>query len=181
MTGNTTDTTDDRRLRWDVVEVLIRMSLILGVVVTVGAVGWGAHTAAAQSTNNSTNVSDAAPYYESADPDQVEADQNEWLAGIEEPTLTGMADLLTRIGTVWVGVGSGQGGGPAGVMLTGLVVLGTVLSTAAATRVGPVAGGALAVTTVLTLGGLGLIPGWVTAVALFILGAVAVGVMRRSI
>jgi hypothetical protein len=189
-----TSHSDGRPLRWGLVETIVRFVLVLGVLTTVLAVGWGAHTAAAQQNNSTAtvtatptptptpgpNASDVAPMYDDASASDVEAEQDAWLAGIEEPTLPAMLDLLTRVGVVWIGVGGAQGGGPAGVLLTGLVVLGAVLSTATTARVGPVAGGALATATILVLGSLGLAPQWVIAVALFLLGAVAVGVLRRS-
>jgi hypothetical protein len=136
-------------------------------------------TAAAQ-TNNST-LDEAAPYYNNSTSVNATPPLDVWLAGASEPTLQTMLDLAIRSTTFWLGTGTAPGGGPAGVLLTTLLVGGAVLAMVRGSRIGLVAGGVVGLSAVGLMVTMGLAPRWLFAIALLLVGLVATGVFARVV
>lgn len=126
------------------------------------------------------SVGEKAPFYENATADP---NNESWMAGHENPSLTNVTHYVTRLGGFVIGSGvEAQGGvGMAGPMLLGLVVAGALLSAGASPRVGVVGGSVLFVASVAVLATTGLLPTWLYAIALFAIGLVAATVLIRLV
>jgi hypothetical protein len=127
--------------------------------------------------NNSTNVSDVAPYYEEG---TATPDTDRWTDGHREPALTTLLEYLARApGFILGNGGAAQGGGLASGLLLSVVLLGGVVSVGATSNVGSVGGAVLGVVGVVGLATAGFVPAWMRVVVLFGLGAVLAAVVIR--
>lgn len=126
-------------------------------------------------SDNTTNVSDIAPYYEN---NSTSVQNDTWLEGRGDATLENTTGMFARIGTFVVGSGVRGENVWAGPLVLGLVLVGAALGALAGTA-GIVAGSVVGVALVATLVQLGLAPAWVWAVVLFALGLVATTVYIR--
>jgi hypothetical protein len=153
--------------------------VLLGLATLIVLVHLATGAAAAQ-PNNST-LDDAAPYYNNSTSVNATPPLDVWLAGASEPTLQTMLDLAIRSTTFWLGTGTAPGGGPAGVLLTTLLVGGAVLAMVRGSRIGLVAGGVVGLSAVGLMVSMGLAPRWLFAIALLLVGLVAAGVFARVV
>jgi hypothetical protein len=161
----------------DPIDVLL---VLLGLAALLLLVHMATGAAAAQ-PNNSTSLDDAAPYYNNSTTANATPPLDVWLAGASEPTLQTMLDLAIRSTTFWLGTGTAPGGGPAGVLLTTLLVGGAVLAMVRGSRIGLVAGGVVGLSAVGLMVTMGLAPRWLFAIALLLVGLVAAGVFARVV
>lgn len=143
------------------------VSLVLGLL---WAGGFGTATVAAQ-TNNTTNISEVAPYYENhTDTPNLES----WTAGATEPSVATLAHWLSRIPTFVLGDGgTAQGGGPMAGLLFSVILIGGVAAVGSSASVGSVGGAVLGTVGILGLVAAGFVPVWLKVILLFVLGAVA--------
>jgi hypothetical protein len=153
--------------------------VLLGLATLIVLVHLATGAAAAQ-PNNST-LDDAAPYYNNSTSVNATPPLDVWLAGASEPTLQTMLDLAIRSTTFWLGTGTAPGGGPAGVLLTTLLIGGAVLAMVRGSRIGLVAGGVVGLSAVGLMVTMGLAPRWLFAIALLLVGLVAAGVFARVV
>jgi hypothetical protein len=138
------------------------------------ALSAGGGAAAAQS-----NVSNTSPYYNNT---TDEIDNETWMEGREEPTLTNVSAWVTRVSTFVIGSGGAGGGvGAAGALLTGALVFALVIAMVGATEVGVVGGAVAGISGVFLLVELGLAPSWLYVVVLGALGIVATAVFLRVV
>ena len=126
--------------------------------------------AAANDDTTTISVDEKAPYY--ADHSNESADVGSWMSGRESATLANVTHFLTRVPGFLVGTGS-TGGGPTGMLLSGLIVLAAFLGTTLGTDVGPVGGTTVSVVAIAGLTSVGMLPQWLSAVTLFAVGLVA--------
>jgi len=141
---------------------LITVGLIaLALVVTVGPVA-----AAPDYYNNST----------------TETGQDVWMDGHEDPSITNVTHYIGRLQAVVFGSGvSAQGGGgAASALLSGGMVVAVFLGAAFGTSIGAPAAVVIAVATASSLAALNLLPAWLYAIMLFVLGLMATAVFLRS-
>lgn len=130
---------------------------------------------AAAQANNST-----AGYYNNTTPS---VDNQTWLSGMENATLDDQVTMLTRLSTIVVGSGptTQGGGGPAGVLVFGFVMMGSAVAMLARSNVGSVGGGTLFVAIAGGIVLLGYAPGWMWAVILLGVGAILTAAYLRSV
>lgn len=147
--------------------------LVVGALLAAPAVGIGAVVA----EEEEESPEDKAPMYED---EEVEPDTDGWLEDMDEPSVSAIVTLMSRLGTFVVGGGAGAAmSQSAPALMTGLLVLGTALGMVVGTGVGSVGGSVLAVTGVFATVAVGLAPAWGTAIAVFGVGLVAAAVFRR--
>lgn len=135
---------------------------------------------AAAQTNNTTNVSDVAPYYEN---ESTQVDNQSWMNGRQNATLDNIVHYATRIGPFIIG-GTGtsaQGGGYVGPAMISLFFLGFILSMLLSSRAGVVGSVTIAIAAGGGLASAGVAPGWLFAVALFVVGAILARVIRSQL
>lgn len=155
-----------------------RLLLAIAVVVVFVATsaGAGVGTAAAQD-NNTTNVSEVAPYYENQTRTPA---VDSWTSGARDPSLANLTNYLARIpGFVLGDGGDAQGGGSATGLVFGLLLLGGLVGVASGTTLGGVGGSVLGVIGVAGFATAGLLPWWLYVVLLFVVGGVAAAVGIR--
>jgi len=153
--------------------MMIRKLIFAGLVLLAAC----AAPVAAQSTATPTPT--APGYYDNS---SGSADSGAWLAGMEDASLEDILELSVRVGPFVIGTGSAQGGvGSAGVLLTGALVGGIVVSTGIRGRVGPVGGAVLAVVTTFVFAEVAIGPSWLYAVVLFMVGLITTVVLVRAL
>ena len=111
-----------------------------------------------------------------ADPVFNETDtieQDEWMIGVEEPTLENVITMLQRVSSYAI-IGSGEGGLVPGI-LVGMLVVGAV----GFNRVGFVAGGVATGVSAMAITSMGIGPMWFDAAFLMVLGLVLAVVYLR--
>jgi hypothetical protein len=159
--------------------ISIAAILVICGVAAVVALGTLPGGAAAQ-TNNTTNTTATPPgYYENASTTTPSG----WLEDRQDPTLVNVSALATRVGTFVIGSGSTTqgGGGPAGVVVFGLVVVGSVLGVVRGASVGSVAGPILLIAAAAVIVSVGLAPLWLYAVILLGVGVVGAAAILRAL
>jgi len=143
-------------------------TVLLGLL-TISGIG----TVAA--ANNSSNVSDVAPYY-TANDSQV---MNEtWLENNTEPTAENTTSLFVRLSTFVIGSGVRGNQVWAGTLTMGIVFGGAVIGAVAGVA-GVVGGAVIGFAMLSGMVTLGMAPAWVWPVALFALGLILTGVYIR--
>lgn len=148
--------------------LLVLLLAGLGPVLLVGGSG------TVLATNNTT----VAPLY-NATPAPV-VDNASWSQGRHNVTLENVSSYLGSFGPLVIGTGDGNG--VAGALITGLLVFGIVISLTGPSRPGTVAGGVLGSVVAAAMVSIGLAPQWILAIVLFaiatLLGAVFLRVVR---
>lgn len=150
---------------------LALFSLVAGAVAT---------PVAAQNTATPTPTpTQTPPGYYDGEPGTV--DNSGWLGGLTDASLDDILTMLTRVGPWAIGSAPAQGGvGSAGVLLTGGLVGSIVLGTGVRGRVGPVGGAVFAVASSFAFLSVGVGPGWLYAVVLFVVGLVVSVALIRA-
>lgn len=144
-----------------------------GLLVALAALS----TPAVAQTNNTTNISEKAPYY--AD-ENAQVDNESWLEGNRNATLENTTTWVTRLGSFVIGTKPGSSQDEAaGALLVGLLMFGLVLGSIGPNRVGFVAGSTMGSATIAGLVISGLAPEWLWAVVLFVIGIVATAAFFR--
>lgn len=152
-------------------EVVTATALLAVLVMSIVPAG-------AAQTNNSTDISDVAPYYE--DNSTSEVRNESWMANRQSPTLDNTTHYLTRVGGFVIGSAPAQGGvGPAGIMLLSLTLFGAFIGAGEGRTLGPIGGSVLAVVLASSVATIGLAPHWIYAVMVFALGLVLAAVSMR--
>lgn len=152
----------------------------LWVAVAIGLLAFLTDVASAQATPTPTvNASDVAPYYA----DATATPDNSTLANRSDPTLENVSFWAVQSGGWIFGTGSLAPGGVglAGPLLIGVTAGGALLGPIGAERVGPVAGGVLAMSVLFGLGAATITPAWVPAMGLFLLGLLVTVVVLRTL
>jgi len=152
-------------------QVLLVVMLLATIVPVGGAVA---------QTNNTTNVSDVAPYYEG---NTSEVNNESWMSGRENATLDNIVHYATRIGPFVIG-GTGaeaQGGGYVGPAMVSLFIMGFILSMLLSSRAGVVGSVTIAIASAGGLANAGVAPGWIFAVVLFVVGMILARVIRSQL
>jgi len=162
--------TDWREEAISIASIIVMLGVV-ALVASSGAIG----TATAQTNNTST----PPPYYDNAS----NATPSGWLDNRQEPTLVNVSAMLTRVGTFIIGTGGTTqgGGGPAGVIVFGLTVLGVVLGVVRGSSVGSVGGSVVVIAAAAVIVSVGLAPMWLYAVILFGVGIVAATAILRAL
>lgn len=156
------------RRRARLVSVLLVTLTLASLTVPLAAAG-----------NNSTNVSEKAPYYDNTSTDVA---NESWMAGHERPTLHNVTSMLTRVGTFIIGDTSMQGAdASAGPIVTGIVLFGVVAGTAIGGRVGAVGGGVMGVVTISALVTAAVAPHWIYALVMLAVGGVLTVAIIRAL
>lgn len=152
--------------------LVVALVLAAGILALLTAVV--AQPAAAQ-TNNTTNTT----YYGNASTDVA---NESWLAGKENATLEDQVSLLTRLPTMIIGSGGTTqgGGGPAGVLVFGFVLMGVGFAAIGRSSTGAVGGAALAIMLAGGIVELGFVPEWMWAVVLLGIGLVLTAAVLRA-
>lgn len=106
-----------------------------------------------------------------------------WLAGKEDGSLDDQVSLLTRLATIIVGSGptTQGGGGPAGVLVFGLVLLAGATATVGQSTMGSVGGASLLVAVAAGVVQLGFVPAWLWAIVLLGIGLVVTAAVLRAV
>jgi len=153
----------------------IFVGILLCSALAIGA-GVAATPAAAQ-TNNTTATN--TTYYGNASTDVA---NESWLAGKENATLEDQVSLLTRLSTMVVGSGGTTqgGGGPAGVLVFGFVLLGVGVAAVGRASTGAVGGATLSIMLAGGIVELGFVPRWMWAVVLLGIGLVLTAAVLRA-
>lgn len=165
--------TNRRERMHGVAMLVVALVVAAGILALLTAVV--AQPAAAQNNTTATNTT----YYGNASTDVA---NESWLAGKENATLDDQVSLLTRLSTMVVGSGDTTqgGGGPAGVLVFGFVLLGGVVAGVARSDTGAVGGSALAVAAAGGIVELGFVPRWMWAVVLLGIGVVLATAFLRA-
>lgn len=165
-------TDDDSTVNWIQFLVLVFAVCMTGLVL----VQLGAAPASAQ-TNNTTATN--TTYYGNASTDVA---NESWLAGKENATLEDQVSLLTRLPTMIVGSGGTTqgGGGPAGVLVFGFVLLGVGVAAVGRASTGAVGGATLSIMLAGGIVELGFVPRWMWAVVLLGIGLVLTAAVLRA-
>ena len=155
----------------------VASGLTILAIVTLILAALVAPAAAATPTNNSS-IDEKAPYYENV---TAEDPDDGWFND-GDVTLDGVIDMFMRIPSLVIGTGSldPSGTGLTGVLLTAVVLAGSVLVTMMGTGVGPVGGTIVALTAAFGLTATGFAPQWIWPVLLFGVGIVIARAVRRS-
>lgn len=150
------------------------VAAVLACIITLVAVAMVMPVPAAAQDNTSD------PYYNNT---TATVDNESWMAGHENATLDNQVSMLTRISVVVVGSGptTQGGGGPAGVLIFGFVLVGAGVATMGRSNVGAVGGGALFVALAAGVVQLGFAPAWTWALILLGVGIVATTAYLRSV
>jgi len=108
----------------------------------------------------------------------VDAEEDQWMEGVDAPSVESVAHMLSRVGTFVVGSDPSDPG--LAPLISSIVVVGVVLGAVGTTRAGVVASGVMGITTlsVLSIGG-GLLPEWIYGTAVIALAVMAVSVINR--
>lgn len=104
-------------------------------------------------------------------------DNETWMEGRERPSLHNISSYVADIGPFVIGTGDGSG--IPGALLTGFLVFAGVISIIGPSRVGAVAGGVIGVVTVSVLVELALAPMWMLMVLLVAVGFLLAGIYLR--
>lgn len=151
--------------------------LLLGVTMLAPSLVGGA--AAAQEVNNSSNMTETAPYYANQSaPDSASG----WFVGLKKPTLDNITGMAVRAGPALVGTGQTLPGGVgyAGPILIGIVVAGILLGSVWTSSIGIEGGAVVALTAAYGLVSAGLAPAWTKIVVLMLLGIVVATALFRA-
>jgi hypothetical protein len=154
------------------------LALVLCSLVLVPGVGTA--TAANDSTSSTTeSLNDTAPYYDDQD-SNVSFDS--WMEGRETPSLSNVTHYLTRVSGFIIGYDTADGGsgGPAGVMITALIMFGAFIGATAGVGVGPVGGATISMVAAAGLSAAGIAPVWMYGIAVFGLALVVVRVIINA-
>jgi hypothetical protein len=164
---------DDRRRQQAISIVSITVLLALAALVGLGTLPGDA----VAQTNNTTAT--PPPYYENAS----NSTPSGWLKDRQDPTLVNVSAMVTRLGTFVVGTGGTTqgGGGPAGVVVFGLTLIGVVLGVVRGSSVGSVGGPILLIAAAAVIVSVGLAPMWLYAVILLGVGIVAAAAILRAL
>lgn len=100
-----------------------------------------------------------------------------WTEGNEEADADSITTYASRLGTFVVG----SDGASSGPVLTGMLLLGSLLSMTVGARVGMVGGGVLAVIGLWGIVSVGLAPQWLLPVAMFGVGLLLASGARRAL
>lgn len=121
-----------------------------------------------------------ADYYNDTNASDGAADG--WFGDGGDPTLDQLVDMATRVPAYVIGTGEQDpsGSGYEGVLLTGLVMVGSAAMAIVGVGVGPVGGTAVGLTVGFGLARVGLAPPWLRVVMLFGLGILAAAAIRRA-
>jgi hypothetical protein len=140
----------------------------------------GAGTATAANDTTTASLNDTAPYY---DNESSNVSFDSWMSGHETPSLSNVTHYLTRVSGFIIGydTAGGGGGGPAGVMITALIMFGAFIGATAGVGVGPVGGATISMVAAAGLTAAGIAPTWIYGVALFGIGLVVVRVIINAI
>jgi len=133
----------------------------LGLLVVLGSLGAGVVAA----DNNSTDPD----YYDNSSND---TGQDVWMQGHEDPTIANITHYVALMQNYVIGGGmNAQGGvGSAGALLVGGIVVAIGIGTGVGSGLGTQGGVALGTALLGTLSGVGLLPEWMFALMLFLLG-----------
>lgn len=157
----------------DIHRRLFVIILVVAGLVVAPAVGIGA--VAAQSEEDES-ADEKAPIYDEEDRNP---DTDGWLDDVDDPSISSIITLLSRMGSFVIGAGGSGLGQSAPALLTGILVLGTALGMTTGSGVGSIGGSVLAVTGVFSVVAVGLAPEWGTVIAVFGVGLVLAAVFRR--
>jgi len=155
-----------------------RRSVLLGVIVAL-AVGALVVPGVAVAQTNTSNLSNASPYYTNESSDVANAT---WFAGMENVTLDSVVGMATRLGPFIVGRGDQLPGGVgfAGPVVLALVLVGVFLGAVRGTEIGSTGAAVLSLTVAYGFVEVGLAAAWLKVVLLFLLGIVVAVVLIRA-
>ena len=174
MTETSTETKQNRRQTVIATALLLTSVLLVGtVVVFLQPVGTSA------AANNTTNISDQAPYYDNES--NISNPDPGWFNG-GNVTLDGVVDMVTRIPGYIIGTGQQDqsGTGFIGVLLTGLLMAGGALGMIMGAGVGAIGGTIVALAVGFGLTTVGLAPAFIRPILLFAIGILAATAFRRA-
>jgi hypothetical protein len=172
-------TDDETTVRWAQFLVaaiaVVLVGLVLIGLITAPAAGQSSPTPTATPTSTPTNTT----YYEGANTD---VNNETWLAGKEDASLEDQVSLLTRIATMIVGPGptTQGGGGPAGVLVFGMVLLGSAVAAVGRSTTGAIGGSAVMIALAGGIVELGFVPQWMWAVVLLGIGVMLTASFLRA-
>jgi len=135
-------------------------------------------SAPAVAENNTTNLSDKAPYYANETSDVA---NESWMQGRENATLDNILAYAGRIDSFIVGSGvQAQGdAGYAAPLLVGVLLVGGIIGTGVGTGIGLVGGGVIMVATVFAFVQVGIAPAWLYPLVLFGVGLILSTILKR--
>ncbi|MGZ0745721.1 hypothetical protein [Haloparvum sp. AD34] len=135
-------------------------------------------SAPAVAENNTTNLSDKAPYYANETSDVA---NESWMQGRENATLDNILAYAGRIDAFIIGSGYETQGntGYAAPLLVGVLLAGGIIGTGVGTGVGLVGGGVIMVSTVYAFVQVGIAPQWLYALVLFGVGLILSTILKR--
>lgn len=150
---------------------LIPLLALVGVVVLLPA--GGAETSMAANTTNASDVSD---YYDTVDPSDV--DNDSYMNNRTNATLENSTSFLADIGGFFIGTNQQTQAG-AGALVLGLTVFGSALGAIGLSGAGIVGGAVLGTVSIAALVVMGMAPGWLWIVVLFIVGSMGTAAFYR--
>ena len=110
---------------------------------------------------------------------QVHVENESWMAGNEDATISNVSTMISRVSSFVVG---GDGSGDSSTsLLTGILVFGVMLGVFVGAGVGMVAGGVLTVFALFAGGAVGIAPTWLYPVALFGVGVLLSASVKRAL
>ena len=126
--------------------------------------------------DDETESDDLPGYY---DDRQVHVDNESWMDGNEDATISNVSTMLSRISSFVIGGDSS--GDTSGSLLTGMLVFGAIMGIFVGGGVGMVAGAVLTVFALFAGGAVGIAPTWLYPVALFGVGVLLSASVKRAL